>query len=64
MTEEEHKKRHKELHQSLDELVADWIGSGRGGEEIRLPSKFTIMDLLNWAYKQREAPDHKEGKGT
>ena len=47
-----HRARHIELHKSLDELFADYIthGSGRTSD--------TILDLINWSYKQTDAPDH------
>lgn len=51
MTPTEHKKRHQELHRALDELVADWIlHTGRR------PSACTVMDLMQWAFQQAEAP--------
>ena len=47
----EHKKRHVELHRSLDELVADFVA-----QTGRLPSETTIMDLMRWSHEQTIAP--------
>ena len=56
MTEQEHHERHKELHRSLDELLADFIThSGLNGRFTSRP----IMELLDWAHKQAKQPDHK-----
>ena len=52
MLEEEHKDRHKLLHGNLDELVADWIESNPG----KLPSKSTILELMQWSKGQTEKP--------
>jgi len=46
ITPEEHKKRHEELHHSLDELLADFIAHTN-----RLPSKTTIMEFMEWSYQ-------------
>ena len=53
---ERHRKRHVELHQALDELVADWamhqpLKSGK------LFSNTTIMELIEWSYKQTQEPE-------
>ncbi len=50
---EEHLKRHKEFHKFLDEMVADFIQHG----DMRLPSKTTLMEFMDWAYKQTIEPD-------
>ena len=55
MTEEEHKERHKDLHKYLDELLADWIFHTEG-----LPSKASILDLVNWSYQQTIDPTLQE----
>jgi hypothetical protein len=47
MTKEQHESIHKELHKNLDVLVADFI-SETGG----LPSKTTVMDLIEWSHEQ------------
>jgi hypothetical protein len=52
MTKQEHIKRHSELHRALDELLADFIGSTGF-----LPSQSTIMDLVEWSYRQTTEPD-------
>jgi len=49
MTDSGHKKRHIELHNALDELVADFISSTKG-----LPSKTTVMELMQWSFEQTE----------
>jgi hypothetical protein len=42
-----------ELHAALDLLVAQWIEEG-GLEELRLPSKATVLELIEWsAYRVR-----------
>lgn len=50
--EEKHRKRHIVLHVSLDELVADWIENTKG-----LPSKSTILELMEWSHKQTIKPE-------
>lgn len=58
MTKAEHIARHKELHRALDELVADWIGCGETmAERPRLPSKWTIMELIQWSHQQTIDPE-------
>jgi len=53
MNRKEHQQLHRELHQHLDMLVADWIA-----ETKSLPSKATVLELLQWSYKQSiEATD-------
>ncbi len=52
MTEEEHMKRHEELHQMLDELIVDFIQ-----HTGKLPSSTTIYELMVWSHKQTKNPD-------
>jgi hypothetical protein len=47
MTTQEHCERYKLLHGYLDELVADFIR-----ETGKLPTKCTIMELMEWNNKQ------------
>lgn len=54
MNQEEHKERHKLLHNMFDELVADFI-TNTG----KLPSKTTIFELMEWSHKQSKEPDHE-----
>ena len=49
--EEDHIKRHKELHVALDELVADFIN-----HTGKLPSKITLMELMEWSADQIKNP--------
>lgn len=51
---EKHRKRHVELHKSLDELVANWIT-----HTDSLPSKCTVMELMKWSYSQTISPDEE-----
>lgn len=51
MDRDRHIKRHKELHGYLDELVADFIG-----HTGKLPSKTTIMELMEWSDGQTIEP--------
>lgn len=52
---EAHKARHRFLHGSLDELVADFID-----HTGRLPSETSVMELMEWAYKQTISPSEKK----
>jgi len=57
MNEKEHKKRHKELHGYLDELVADWIKHSMKGTERMSLTNTTIMELMEWSHEQTVLPD-------
>lgn len=56
-TKEAHRQRHIKLHHSLDELLADWIDHTGA-----LPSKSTVLDLVEWSHRQTEDPEDKHGK--
>jgi hypothetical protein len=47
LTAENHRKIHQELHGHLDSLVADFIV-----ETHKLPSKTTILELIDWSHDQ------------
>lgn len=51
MTPDEHRFRHVELHAALDELVADFIT-----HRNRMPSKSTILELMEWSHQQTRTP--------
>jgi hypothetical protein len=55
LTSEEHKERHEMLHRNLDELVADWIAHTR-----KVPSKSTVLELMEWAHEQTLNPTEEE----
>lgn len=59
MTTEEHKTRHAELHEALDELVAEWTSVTKG-----LPSRASILDLVKWSCIQTENPNSVEVVGS
>jgi len=46
-----HIRRHQELHRSLDELVADMMY-----HTGHLPSKTSLMQLMEWSNSQTENP--------
>jgi len=46
---EAHRLTHKRLHEALDELVADMIS-----ETNMLPSKTTVLALIEWSSKQTQ----------
>ena len=48
-----HKKRHQELHKSLDELVADFLSHNKW----KIPSQTTLLELMEWSYKQTNNPE-------
>ena len=49
---EEHAKIHKQLHQAFDKLLADFIRHNPD----KLPSKTTILELMEWSYIQTINP--------
>ena len=52
MNKEEHIKRHRELHSSLDELCADFFT-----HTGKFFSDTSIMDLMKWSNKQTTNPN-------
>jgi hypothetical protein len=48
----EHKKRHQSLHNSLDELVADYLNHNI----CKIPSQTVLTDLMKWSYNQTLDP--------
>ena len=54
ITEEDHRKKHIELHRSLDVLLADFIINNEGGFMDR-----PIQDLISWSHKQTTELDHE-----
>lgn len=48
---EEHRKKHIELHNKLDELVTDFISHTKA-----LPSQITVMQLIEWSHIQTIDP--------
>jgi hypothetical protein len=55
MEKYKHLERHVELHKCLDELVADFMQHTNA-----LPSKTTVLELINWSYKQSQKPTEVE----
>jgi len=53
MTEQEHKERHKGLHEMFDELVVDFLLHNRD----KLLSRTSILELMEWSDKQTKNPD-------
>jgi hypothetical protein len=56
MTHEEHRQRHIELHQALDELIADWATHQPRGKVF---SNSTITELMEWSHRQTENPEER-----
>ena len=57
MTKAEHIEKHKALHRSFDELMADFIS-----HTDKLPSQTSIMDLMKWSFEQTQNPSELEGQ--
>ena len=53
---QDHRERHKQLHQALDELAADWAAHQPLG---KLFSNSTIMELMRWSHEQTREPDEE-----
>lgn len=58
MTLDEHIARHKELHRSLDELIADFITHNNCNL-----SNTTLMDFMEWSYLQTKSPTADKESG-
>ena len=58
MKEYRHVRKHRELHQALDELLADAIMHN----PLLLPSKASILSLVKWSARQTDKStiDHQE----
>jgi len=52
MDEKEHKQKHIELHEALDELLADFFTNTNGGTSTQ------ILELAMWSSRQTKNPDH------
>lgn len=52
LTVAEHIERHRELQRALDELIADFID-----KTGKLPSRATVMELMEWSHQQTIKPD-------
>lgn len=59
MTSEQHQKRHKELHEALDELFAGYITNHP--DQINFTS-MPIMNLIQWSARMAKNPDHDATK--
>lgn len=51
----EHIKKHKELHKSLDELIADMINHTN-----KIIGKTSVLRLLEWSFEQTINPTEEE----
>jgi hypothetical protein len=60
MTHDEHKARHKALHEAFDELVADYL---RWNPD-KTPSTTTCMDLMIWSHEQTRQPWQEDTTDT
>ena len=56
LTLEEHKKRHIELHKSLDELFADYIS--HHPDQVGFTT-MPIKQLIEWSHRQTVKPDEE-----
>lgn len=55
LTNEEHKKRHIELHKAFDELLADYLQTTG-----KLPYHSSLRELMEWSYSQTVKPTEKK----
>lgn len=49
----EHRAAHQQLHDSLDELLADWFAHVKSAR----PSTSTVLELMQWSHQQTISPD-------
>lgn len=57
MTREEHIEKHKQLHNALDELVADYIT--QTGKRLTTSN---LMELIEWSFQQTINPEDLKDK--
>ncbi len=50
--DERHRQRHRELHEAVDELAADYITHNHG----KFLGTTTVLELLEWSFRQTENP--------
>lgn len=63
MTHAEHKRRHEEMHRSLEELLNDFLKHHRVRVFDRsLARKLTVYELMDWSYQQTLDPEAQEGE--
>jgi hypothetical protein len=55
MTTEQHRERHKMLHEHFDELLADFLFHNR--DKLKLPSNTSVMELVEWSHRQTIEPE-------
>ncbi len=60
MTRDEHRERHKVLHEHFDELIADYLGQNPG----KLPTSTTMMELIQWSFRQTKMPTELDPRAT
>jgi len=53
MTKAEHKRRHEQLHRSLDELFADYIYHHPEESEV---TEMSVNKLIKWSFEQTKNP--------
>jgi hypothetical protein len=51
LTHEEHRLKHVQLHDNLDELIADWVA-----QTPAMPSSSTVIELMLWSKQQTRNP--------
>jgi hypothetical protein len=52
LTTDEHRTRHLELHDAIDELLADYLLHHPGS----LPSRIGVIELMSWSHEQTIDP--------
>lgn len=58
MTFEQHRQRHIQLHENLDELIADWLA-----QTPALPSSSSVLELMHWSKEQTIRPTENRFQG-
>ena len=57
MTENQHRERHKKLHESLDELLADYLE-----HTGKMVGAIVFWEFLGWSHRQTLEPTPLHGK--
>jgi hypothetical protein len=58
MTHDQHRQRHVELHEALDELIADWLAQSNYApyQEAVVQFEGSVMSLAKWSKEQTICP--------